>query len=159
MMSADTYSPADKATIRRLAAENYSAEKIRTHLEVMRSRLAIIGWCHRNNVQLAGGKGDPNGRSLIGRLTMRRLFPPKPPKPLPLQFERIAIVAGGVEFMQLGRHQCHWPIGDLWCGAPGYPYCPVHARAAVSPKKLKPIPPELLAEDRDMHRSEGSATA
>lgn len=62
------------------------------------------------------------------------------PRPIRLRTEPRVI---GVRFENLKRHECHWPLGELyatpqfWCGAaiePGMPYCSPHcARSYRTP--------------------------
>jgi GcrA cell cycle regulator len=111
------------------------------------SRNVIIGKIRR---LIAAGELEarPDGRPTRSRPAPSPARPPRKAPKLP----ETPVEAPEPEFdpeiartlEDLGKNSCHWPIGDptspgfLYCGQPGAPYCPGHARMVHQPKLNKP---------------------
>lgn len=161
--------PAERtAALRRLWGEGHSASKIAAVLGDGVSRAAVLGKVHR--LKLAsrkervgyaakvkvkakkshGNKGQPKAAAIRHRVAMRKpkalrfgaVHKPVAPRTISYTSGVWAALPGTtpVPLLDLGAHQCRWPLGDPreagfgFCGCPvqdGSRYCPEHYARSI----------------------------
>lgn len=141
--------------VREFASQGRSSGEIAALLPGDRSRCAIVGICHRENITLHGNSGNNKTKKKQKRIRVRarkrsapeirhpselHVMSPIPTAPLPLPIDDTWVpVEQRRTVLTLTSSCCRWPVGHVgdkdfhFCGAtrlPGVSYCEPHARRA-----------------------------
>ena len=138
----------EKQHVKAAWAKGHSASQISRTVSAAfgnnRTRNAVIGIVHRMGLDQRSTptrpvKIKPRRKRIIPVVKARAKPVPKP-KPAPAPEPEIQEPEGAFSILELGRHQCRWPVstGDdhRFCGrtqVPGSSYCREHKKRAVSP--------------------------
>lgn len=123
------WTPLEKEIVKRLAHDGLSAKQISRYISEhgrTASRNAVLGLLSRMEITSKGRRGAPNRaatwrREVIACEKSRRIgvtkAAPVVEAPVKVTCEEVTLVP----LLQLERHHCRWPIGDV--GEPGFGFC------------------------------------
>lgn len=157
--------------VRELAALGLSSTEMGAELGC--SRNAVIGICRRQRIELRGYLDGASERPQRPKPQPRRPAPFRRPSLLPAINAKAPPLAAAEPagahqcgILELRNKSCRWPITaeppHRFCGEPaadlagGCPYCPYHARRAISRSNDFPTRPPVGSLDRGGGRDSGT---